>query len=39
MLEWLGHVVRMDDTRAVKILLAGKRGGRRKKRKIWFKVV
>jgi hypothetical protein len=38
MLEWLGHV-RTDDTRAVKELLAGKLGGRRKKRKIWFKVV
>jgi hypothetical protein len=39
MLEWLGHVIRMDDTRAVKKLLAGKHGGMREKRKIWFKVV
>jgi len=31
MLECLGHVVRMDDVKAVKKLLEGERRGRRKK--------
>jgi hypothetical protein len=31
MLEWLGHVVRMDDAKTVKKFLEGKQGGRKKK--------
>jgi len=36
--SWFGHVVRMDDERAVERLAAGRQGGGRKKRKNWIKL-